>query len=1182
METVAVTAYNFLDKVRHGLGYQDGILLNAVQIPLPDSEEAGRWVDVGDWLVTANKVKADKVFFVKNDPLIVFSSYEHALSDDDILDIFRRVWCMARPQRLFLSFPGQLRVYDLQEAPFNAQGNPVKPLISTTHDIAEALELLKNYRREQLEAGYLPENERLFGKPSERADRRLIQDLGELRKALTKAGLESKHAHALIGRSIFIRYLEDRSVLTDLYFQRIAEKKPEWKELLKQDLEKPEIKAVIRKSELHKRRYCNVLPDKDFTYALFDRLAEDFNGDLFPKDVTEKDAVTLGHLDLLRKFLLGDVDQKQLHLFFWTYDFEIVPIELISSIYEEFYHDMDNGDDTGTHYTPGVLVEFMLSHLLRQDRLAASPKILDPACGSGIFLVEAFRRIVRYRTKEKGDFLSPLELREILHTQISGIELNPGAIYVSAFSLYLALLHYQKPPDILAQIEFPYEDMKPLPHLIYDENYPDDKNYYHILFNVNTFALMENERILLKKESEANPGKTSIRKFYKTSDNLPINENSYDIIIGNPPWGIVKQKKAAPGILQAQVQTQGWCKQFGWVIGDKELSQAFIARSLTLLKPGGECGFLVSTGVFFKRHPNSQKFRQRWLNESTIKNVVNFAHVREIYFSGAVSPFAFVHYKASQSDYRHRIRYWSAKRIKVVENLQSVVLHYSDLKAVLQSELERNEQLWKVYWWGSHRDADLINILNFDKKLGEIVDKHFWDNGQGYTPGTKNSSTQVVYKITQQTYQQLRKEKIPLDILNSLKPLRKDKNRNEKDFSQVLKKILDEESAEKYSSAIMRYSQNFLNNYKELSIRDNFRRYGTVTTDNLEKVPDKVHRHGNFGVYQGCRLIIKRGITQENEANGRIDSRLEDISYCFRNSAHGINVNEATEWERKTLIGILWSSLARYYYFMTAGSWVTWHCEIQFAPLMNLPIRFAEDPEIRQRIIQIVNELQNWNPDQDTLLHPEGKTNADILNRLTLLERELDDAIFDLYELSEPERDLILDMCETGLEFFYRNSQSQAVQPIHISPSRLQGTTQDLPQERHLEKGLDGYLYAFLDMWNDELEPDGEFRWQVIHPPYNPMLAVVFRTQYKGKPLPQLSHPDTEWNHVLQRIHKTSEQEISRNIYLDGIVRKISDTEIFIIKRNERRLWTRSMAREDAEATLSQAVQLQKTYRDGR
>jgi hypothetical protein len=49
----------------------------------------------------------------------------------------------------------------------------------------------------------------------------------------------------------------------------------------------------------------------------------------------------------------------------------------------------------------------------------------------------------------------------------------------------------------------------------------------------------------------------------------------------------------------------------------------------------------------------------------------------------------------------------------------------------------------------------------------------------------------------------------------------------------------------------------------------------------------------------------------------------------------------------------------------------------------------------------------------------------------------------------------------------------------------------------------------------------------------------------------------------------------SQSIYIDGVVRAVSDEQIIIVKRNENRLWTRSIAREDAEATLVQAMNRQ-------
>ena len=99
------------------------------------------------------------------------------------------------PQRFFLSLPGELRVYDLNQPPINNEGKYVEPIKTTTHNVVEVLEKLNDYRREQLEADFLLEHENRFSKPGERADRRLIQDLRTVRRSLKDNGLEIKYAH---------------------------------------------------------------------------------------------------------------------------------------------------------------------------------------------------------------------------------------------------------------------------------------------------------------------------------------------------------------------------------------------------------------------------------------------------------------------------------------------------------------------------------------------------------------------------------------------------------------------------------------------------------------------------------------------------------------------------------------------------------------------------------------------------------------------------------------------------------------------------------------------------------------------------------------------------------------------------------------------------------------------------
>jgi hypothetical protein len=1105
-----------LEKVYNRLGYTEGVLLNAVAQPESNSKEYDHWLEKGEWLTIAAKVGAEKIFFVDNDPVIVFCEASTG-NEENLLNIFRQVWCIGRPQCFFIATPGELKVFSLNQPPVQNidEWRKIQPL-DVIHKAAEVNEKLHAYRREQVESGQLF-IEKDFGHIEQRADKRLILDLKAVRESLLniKPKINPGYIHALIGRSIFVRYLEDRGVLTPEYFQEIANNRnypnwsPEWSEVL----QKPDERDVTPHSEY--RRYTRVLRNKDFTYGLFHQLAEHFNGDMFPRDPSEEAAITQKHLNLLRGFLLGDTDPNSPKLFLWAYDFEIIPIELISSIYEEFYH-KSSEKDSGTHYTPGVLVEYVLSQVLTPNRLATKPKILDFACGSAIFLVQAFQRIVRYQESQLKRRLTAQELRDILRTQITGIEINEEAIHVAAFSLYLALLNYQEPKSILAQIE-QTGGKKPLPFLIYDAEQIEDDEHYPVLFRANSFSLMNSEREYIKQkldESTQITKSVEFKKLYDSPEILPFDQNSFDVIVGNPPWGYLKKGEGTPELRTAQEQVLRWCRVFDWSIGDQELSQAFIGRTLNFLKQDGECGLLVSEGVFHKQKGRSHDFRKRWLSESIIIKIVSFSHVRHLFFSGADSPFSFVQFKIGKPNSNHRVQYWSAKKTDVVNKVQSVVLTLSDIHRVRQAELCNNDLLWNVYWWGNHRDAALISTLQSDKSLRILAEERNWENGQGYTSGSKE----------------------PPKWPSKLKELPPTK----------------------------------------------FYRYGEIDDKDFETGPKKVYRQGVTSLYMGWRLLVKQGITQRGGANGRIDARLENKDYCFKTSIQGIKLDNAKDWERKILTGILWSSIARYFLFMTAYSWRTWHNQIHFNLLMNLPVRFPNDINLRQQIIQIVDDLRNWNPVKRDLLYPEGLSEDEIEGRRKQLEKHLDEAIFKLYDLTEAERDLVLDMCKVGLEFFYREDESNAIKKVANWPIG-QGTIVDLPADRNKERGLEGYLYAFLQLWNQELESiNGEFRWRIIRPPRIPMLAVIFSTQSKGEPLSSFSSTDDEqaWYKLLKRLDTTLDHPVSSRIYIEGMVRAVTDKDIFIIKRNERKLWTRSLAREDAEATLLQAMIIQETRQE--
>jgi hypothetical protein len=1037
-------------------------------------------VDRGDWQQLADQVGAESIFFVDRDPVVVFAKAEDT-GADTLRALYERVWCMSRPQLLFLATPGQLSAFDLTKPPPrpNESLSDRDRLIAVATSLAEVQSKLGAYHRERIETGAVFGEER-YRDSLNRADRALIRDLKTVRQQLAAVPVGKKrpslaHFHSLIGRAIFIRYLEDREILLPAYFEKVAGHRKDWVRLLAQPLPAPALEH--RFSNL---LFLRVLQNKDFTYALFEQLAHDFNGDTFPIDNEERDRIQQAHLDSLRGFLTGSTSDQE-ELFFFAYRFDVIPIELISTIYEEFYNERTGKDkNQGSHYTPPALVEFVLTHTLTPEILAEKPRVIDPACGSGIFLVESFRRMVRHLCAEQnGRRVSRPQLRKILRDQIAGIDINEEAVRVAAFSLYLAFLHYQEPREINDERRLPYLKWVSEDERQRRKRTMPEAQFFDVLLHANSFEVM-NGRFPDEVSRRFGPGSVSV-------------------VVGNPPWG--NPKKADTDGQKAMSEIRAWCdpKQ-GRPLGDQELSQAFIHLTSALLKEGGRAGLLVSSGLLFKRHKNSRDFRKIWLQSVRLEHVVNFAHVRHVFFSGVqreakgIAPFISVVFvkTAEPPAPDNRFQYWSAKRTAVVENTRSVVLNRGDMHWLSQQDCIEYEKLWKIYWWGGHRDEILVRSIERFPSIREL-------------PKTLKD----VEVLTGQGFKE----------------------------------------ANKANPAA------WLEKYRELPSQE-FRAYGPIPTNVLVPVPTDVERRGVEEVYSGRRLLVARGI----RAEGQITARFETKKYCFRNSIHGVRFKGLERWQEAVITAVFWSSLARYYYFLTSGSWGFWHDEIHLENVEDMPIRFPAESGLRDRIVRIVDELQELE------LNPQGLALGGVAahQRLPKLEQELNDAVFDLYHLNAAECDLVREMCTLGLDLFYKNQSSDAVKEVG-RPDRSAGTLADVS---NASTGLAAYLRTFLESWKRELGADGELTWQVLSPPSRaPLLAISFSNDRASTP----KGGDTEaWRSALARLDQSSHISAGGSrIFIDTFFRHVGDNEILFIKRNERRFWTRTAAREDAESTLT-------------
>ncbi|MCP4155555.1 MAG: N-6 DNA methylase [bacterium] len=1051
----------FLRQAYRELDFQNGDLIEEKKLWELDEQnfvDKAQWLNLCRYLNRNKTFKAESIFFVDNNPVVVFVS-SAGTPHDKLYEIFNQIWCMANPRLLFIATPTSLNVYNLGQKP--ARNQEELTSLETVKNIADIASVLKKYRREAIESGEVFGDQR-FNQAGLRADDSLVQDIKTVRKKLFESGLKQdniKYAHALIGRSIFIRYLEDRGIITKEYFYEVAKGNPQWQTLLEA---KPLKSSFL--PEMEHLLYLKVLSNFDFTYKLYEKLAGDFNGDMFPTDNREMEIVTPEHLLILKNFLTGEI-QEQESLFFWAYKFDIIPIELISNIYEELYHYENPGDtlkvNDGTHYTPASLVEFLLARVLTVPVLKGKPKIMDPACGSGIFLVEAFRRLVRYELflkKEKK--LSFNRLEEILKNQVRGIELNPEAVRIAAFSLYLAFLHYQDPPDILEQIK----NKNKLPHLIYTPNKKRGKKYFDILVHANAFAI-----------EEAIPDEKIKQEFLS---------NSSDIVIGNPPWGrIPKEDDEGKKALT-------WCKTRQKAISNNEYSQAFLWRAIDLLKENGTSGLLVSSNVILRKSSSkSSALKKEMFKSISIKEIVNFSNVRHLFFSGAISPFISFMFEKKEASRDSSIIYWTARRSKIIENAKSVVLDKTDYKFFKFADTQ-TEDIWKIYYVGNHRDHSLISGLRLYPMLKTFE--------------AANIKRRQGYKIAK--------------------------------------------SGRKKSE--------WLKNFEVLPIDALVNRYGPIINfeKRLKPAPKEVREKGTPEIYDGFRILVKSGPSQK----GRILARLHNERFAFTHAVNCIKLKRGEEDFYKIILGILWSSLLRYYFFMTSSKWPIWYDQIYLNEIMNMPVALPDNENLKARIINVVDKLRNYAP---TLLQGHLE--------LQKLETELDEAIFEMYLLTKSECDLVRARCNYDIDFFYNKSVNRVQLPYTVA-----GTLQTLPKDRLKQSVMEGYLHVFLESWHQEIEEGKELNWEIIHHPTIPMIALIFNLQDKGAKKNKKPSPGTqaEWAQLLARIEKETQIPYGKRIYIEGIIRYVSEEQIIIIKRDDERLWTRSSAYEDVEATLLQTM----------
>lgn len=624
-------------------------------------------------------IQPDAFFCIDNKPFILF--FENLSSKKDKL---KEIWNFNESPIVIISEGDSLEIY-----------NGFEYLTSEESlRLFGSFEKLDDFSYFELVTGKTWEKYSAYFSYNNRIDHYLLKNIKEARNRLISVGMSPRLANSLLGKIIFVRYLIDRKVKLD--FEREGQSR-NW-----------------TNSE-----FCELLLNKNKVKQFFLYLKKKFNGDLFPIEESEIDSIHEDCLSIVVNLLSGnEVSSGQISLFD-LYDFSIIPVEFISNVYELFIG-QDEQESQGAYYTPLFLVDYILSETVekrfKNHEGIYNCKVLDPSCGSGIFLVETLRKIIEQFQKNNPSYLDNPEeykrqLKQLALDNIFGIDKDQSAINVAIFSIYLTLLDYQEPGDI-ESFKFP---------LLYKKNF----------FSEDFFNL------------EA--------AFNEYFDDL-----SFDFILGNPPWKrgkgdrkplfdqyIIKRRKSEKDEYHNAIE-----------ISNSEIAQAFILRVSDFCQPSTQIGFIATSKVLY--NINAIGFRKYFLDRFIVNKVFELAPVRKEVFDKsndkAVAPAVILFYQSAfeKNTDENIIEHITLKPSRFFSLFKVFTIQRGDYKRVNQKQLKEFDYLWKILVYGNYLDFNLILRLKKEyPNLGDVIsDEHTFLVGQGAMigGGDKNSALHLVGK----------------------------------------------------------------------------------------------------------------------------------------------------------------------------------------------------------------------------------------------------------------------------------------------------------------------------------------------------------------------------------------------------------------------------------------------------
>jgi hypothetical protein len=404
------------------------------------------------------------------------------------------------------------------------------------------------------------------------------------------------------------------------------------------------------------------------------------------------DELTL-HLDIDDKLLGGLL--KQLYYPESPYEFTVLPADILGQVYEQFLgkvirltagHRAVIEDKPevkkagGVYYTPTYIVDYIVDQTVgklienKTPKQAAKLHILDPACGSGSFLINAYQKLLDWHRDwyaangpenfakgrnavlvqtTRGWKLTIAERKRILLNNIYGVDIDPQAVEVTKLSLLLKVLEGENEQTLQPFLRFFHE--RALPDL------GNNIKCGNSLIGPDFYQQKDLPQMTAEERFDIN--------FFDWDAEFPeiMKSGGFDIVIGNPPY--------IPTELLHDREKKYFLEKYPQLEKKYDTAPIFVLSLITKLNPEGKIGFISS--ITWQTGENYKKFRKYLVNNAGIEILINLPF--NIFKNAYVDTGIYIIAAKSQKYYRI-FRFPKKEKIFKLENLPFIKVSSSLIK----------------------------------------------------------------------------------------------------------------------------------------------------------------------------------------------------------------------------------------------------------------------------------------------------------------------------------------------------------------------------------------------------------------------------------------------------------------------------------------------------------------------